>query len=108
VDIFDRSTTRMYVYAVAKDACQHCAATHGRVYLPSMVAKTGFSPLEVPCPKPMPCTAVLVGIYGAWEEARQMVEKLRAHRNKGGLTLSTPELHALVDGAWERSISADT
>ncbi|HKY72582.1 MAG TPA: hypothetical protein VJL88_11745 [Nitrospira sp.] len=108
VDIFDRSATRMYVYAVAKGACLHCATAHGRVYLPSVVAKPGFSPLEVPCPHPAPCSAVLVGLYGAWEEARQVLENLRVNHKKGGLTLTSPELHALLDGAWERSISADT
>lgn len=108
VDIFDRSTTRMYVYAVAKGACQQCATAHGRVYLPSVVAKAGFSPLEVPCPHPVPCQAVLVGLYGAWEEARQVLETLRVNHKKGYLTLASSELHKLLDGAWERSISADT
>ena len=59
VDIFDRSTTRMYVYAVAKGACQQCAAAHGRAYLPSVVAKPGFTALEVPCSNPVSCPAVL-------------------------------------------------
>ena len=108
VDIFDRSTTRMYVHAVAKDACQHCATAHGRIYLPSVVAKAGFSPLEAPCPKSVPCTAVLVGLYGAWEEARGILDQLRINHKKSYLTLSSTEFHALLDGAWERSISADT
>ena len=108
VDIFDRSTTRMYVYAVAKRACQQCATAHGRVYLPSVVAKAGFSPLDMPCPSLVPCTAVLVGLYGAWKEARQILETLRVNHKKGCLTLSSPELHGLLDGAWERSVSAET
>jgi hypothetical protein len=108
VDIFDRSATRMYVYAVAKSACHQCAATHGRVYLPSVVAKPGFSPQEIPCPNPVPCTAVLVGLYGAWEEARKILEQLRINHKKGCLTLAEPEFQGLLNGAWERSISADT
>ena len=108
VDIFDRSTTRMYVFAVAKGACAHCAAAHGRAYLPSVVAKPGFSPLEAPCPNTAPCPSILVGIYGAWDEARQLVESLRANRKKGYVPLSSAELHLLLDGMWERSISADT
>lgn len=108
VDIFDRSTTRMYVYAVAKAACQQCATAHGRVYLPSVVAKAGFSPLEMPCPNRVPCTRVLVGLYGAWEEARQILDMLRINHKKGFLPLSSTDLHKLLDGAWERSISAET
>lgn len=108
VDIFDRSTTRMYIYAAAKGACQHCAGGHGRVYLPSLVAKPGFAPLETPCPHPSPCAGILVGVYGAWDEARQVLEKLRVNHKKGCLTLSSAELHGLLDGAWERCISADT
>ena len=108
VDIFDRSSTRMYVYAITKGACQNCRAASGRVYLPSVVAKPGFSALEVPCPNPVPCTAVMVGLYGAWEEARQVLDQLRLNHKKGCVTLSTTEFRGLLDGAWERSISADT
>jgi hypothetical protein len=108
VDIFDRSTTRMYVYAVAKGACQQCAAAHGRAYLPSVVAKPGFTALEVPCSNPVSCPAVLVGLYGAWEEARQILEHLRHNHKKGFLALSSSALQGLLDGAWERSISAET
>ena len=108
VDIFDRSTTRMYVFAVANGACPHCAIAHGRAYLPSAVARPGFSPLESPCPNAQPCLSILVGLYGAWDEARDIVNGLRANRKKGYAALSSPELHALLDGMWERSISADT
>jgi hypothetical protein len=51
---------------------------------------------------------VLVGLYGAWEEARQVLGTLRDNHKQGSLTLSPAELHGLLDGAWERSISADT
>ena len=108
VDIFDRSTTRMYVFAVAKGACAHCEAAHGRAYLPSIVAKPGFSPLEAACPNTAPCPSVLVGVYGAWHEARQIVDSLRVNRKKGYAALSSAELHGFLDGMWERSISADT
>jgi len=107
VDIFDRSSTRMYAYAVAKGACQHCAALHGRVYLPSVIAKADFSPFEVPCPNPAPCIGVLVGLYGAWDEARQVLDRLRVNHKKGYMVLSSAEFQALLDGAWERSISAE-
>ena len=108
VDIFDRSSTRMHVYAVAKGACQHCETLNGRVYLPSVIAKPDFSPLEVPCVNPTGCTGVLVGLYGAWDEARQVLERLRVNHKKGCVTLSSAEFQALLDGAWERSISAET
>lgn len=110
VDLFDRSGIRMYIYVVPEDdhVCEVCAAASGRVFLPSHVAKKGFSPLKEACQRPVPCLGVLVGLYGGWLEARGMVERLRASAKKGGIRLSAEELRALVNGQWELSISADT
>jgi len=109
VDIFDRSGVRMYIYVTPDDdsRCEVCARAHGRIFLPSQVAKNGFSPLDAPCKGSIPCLGVLVGLYGAWFEARAVVERVRADR-KGGSSLSPEDLRALVNGQWEQSISADT
>ena len=47
-------------------------------------------------------------MYGAWLEARGVLEKLRKNSKKGGIQLSAEEVRALVNGQWERCISADT
>ncbi len=110
VDIFDRSGIRMYVYVVPEDddLCDVCSAANGRVFLPSHVAKKGFSPLTGACQKPVPCLGILVGLYGGWLEARGVVERLRASGKKGWIQLSLEELRVLVNGQWEMSISAET
>lgn len=110
VDIFDRSGIRMYIYATPDDdhICETCAEANGRVFSPSQVAKKGFSPLDGKCKRPTPCPGVLVGLYGGWLEARGVLERLRANLKKGGIQLSSEELRAMVNGQWERSISAET
>ncbi len=110
VDIFDRSGIRMYVYVVPDDdhICEVCASSHGRVFLPSHVAKKQFSPLAGKCQRPTPCVGVLIGLYGAWLEARGVLENLRKNVRRGGVHLSAEEVRALVNGQWERCISAET
>lgn len=110
VDIFDRSGIRMYIYATPDDdaMCPICSESNGRVFSPSQVAKKGFSPLDGKCKRPTPCPGVLIGLYGGWLEARGVLERLRANLKKGGIQLSPEELRAMVNGQWERSISAET
>lgn len=110
VDIFDRSGIRMYVYVTPNDdhIYEVCAASNGRVFLPSQVAKKRFSPHTEKCQRPLPCIGVLVGLYGAWLQARGILEHLRNNGKKGGIQLSPEEVRALVNGQWERCISADT
>lgn len=110
VDIFDRSGIRMYVHVTPDDdhICAVCAAANGRVFLPSQVAKKKFSPLTGKCQRPTPCDGALVGLYGAWVEARGVLEHLRKDIKTGGIQLSPEEVRALVNGPWERCISVDT
>jgi hypothetical protein len=111
IDIFDRSGIRMYVYVTpdADDICEVCAAANGRLFLPSQVAKKGFSARGGKCTRPTtPCLGVLVGLYGGWLEARGVLEQLRANKKEGSRKLSAEELRALVNGQWERCISAET
>jgi hypothetical protein len=110
VDIFDRSGVRMYLFATPNDeqTCKACSAVTGRVFLPSLIAKSDFTPLEAPCMKPTPCTGVLVGLYGAWLEARSTLDRLRSSRKQGHIQLSGQEFREVIDGPWERTVGAET
>jgi hypothetical protein len=110
IDIFDRSGTRMYLYAVADDlhACEVCRSAHGTVFPPSEVMKSQFSPLKGVCKSPTRCIGFLVGLYGAWPEANQIVKRLRLSRKRESIHLDQDELREIVLGPWERSISANT
>jgi hypothetical protein len=110
IDIFDRSGIRMYIYLTpdGDDACEVCSAANGRVFLPSQVAKKGFSARGGKCERPTPCLGVLIGLYGGWLEARGLLQQLRSNSKKSGRQLSAEEIHALVNGQWERCISAET
>jgi len=110
IDIFDRSGIRMYLYVTpeGEETCEVCAASNGQVFLPSQVAKKGCSSVAGSCQRSTPCLGVLVGLYGGWLEARGVLEQLRANRRKGSRQLSAEEMRALVNGQWERCISAET
>ena len=111
VDIFDRSGIRMYFFVTADDdhVCEVCSAATGRVFSSSQVAKQSFTPLNGTCKRAVPCASVLVGLYGGWLEARGVLERVRANfKRRKGVQLSPEELRAMVNGQWERSISADT
>lgn len=110
VDIFDRSGVRFYIYAIPDhDAvCVGCSASNGTVYLPSEVARKDFFPAGGACSKAAPCPGVLVGLYGSWLEARGVLERVRQKPASASLRLSSDELRGLVNGQWERSISAET
>ena len=111
VDIFDRSGIRMYFFVTADDdhVCEVCSASTGRVFSSSQVAKQSFTPLNGTCKRAVPCASVLVGLYGGWLEARGVLERVRANfKRRKGVQLSPEELRAMVNGQWERSISADT
>ena len=110
VDLFDRSGIRMYLYATPDDEeiCESCREVNGMVFLPSTVAKGEFTPLRSPCSNKERCTVVMVGVYGAWPEASQVVRELRAARKEGSLHLSFEELIGLTKGSWQASVSATT
>src|SRR5262245_20661385 len=110
IDIFDRSGIRMYVYAVADDlhACEVCRLAHGMVFPPSEVMKSQFSPIKRMCKSPPRCIGFLVGLYGAWPEANQIVLRLRLSRKRESIHLSEDELREMVLGPWEQSLSANT
>ena len=110
IDIFDRSGIRMYIYIVPDDdtICAVCAGSNGRVFLPSQIVEKGFSPRHGQCQRSTPCPGMLIGLYGAWPEARGVVERARVQAKTNGVQLTREELRALVNGQWEMSISAET
>ena len=110
IDVFDRSVERFYLYVLPNDrpSCPICVQSQGRVFLPSVVGKIGFSPLDGPCSGTVPCQGLLVGLYGGWLEARQVVSRLQQASKKHPVRVSSEELCALVKGDWSKSISADT
>jgi hypothetical protein len=109
IDIYDRSGIRMYLYAIPDDdaICASCREAHGTAFLTSVVARKEFSPLRNPCINPQGCTGILVGLYGAWPEARAIVQRLREAKT-GSIQLSPDEMDRMLKGPWERSVSATT
>lgn len=110
IDLFDRSVVRIYVYVIPDDSavCDVCAQAQGRVFLSSLVGKKGFSPLEEPCKGTVHCQGFLIGLYGGWSEAREVVARLQQTSKKSVMRLSQAELCAVVKGEWNKSVSADT
>lgn len=110
VDLFDRSIVRIYVYVTIGEglACETCANAHGRVFLSSHVGKKHFNPLEGTCKGKVPCQSCLIGLYGGWIEAREMVARIQKLAKKTSVRLSPGELRTLVKGQWKKSVSPDT
>ncbi len=110
VDLFDRSIVRIYVYVTIGEglACEICANAHGRVFLSSRVGKKNFNPLEGTCKNKVPCQGCLIGLYGGWFEAREIVARIQKIAKKTIVRLSPGELRMLVNGQWKKSVSADT
>ena len=110
IDVFDRTGIRLYIHLVANDkqTCEACRRSNGRSFLPSDVVKKNFSAREGLCTASSECTSVLIGLYGSWPEARQVLERLSVSRKQTSVQLSDQEIAALINGPWERSISAAT
>jgi hypothetical protein len=50
----------------------------------------------------------MIGLYGGWLEARQLVTRLQQASRKNPVRLTSAEILALAKGAWSKSVSADT
>lgn len=109
IDIFDRSGIRMYIHVAPSnnDTCSRCQDLHGRVFLPSLMAKRLSNPSQGHCTHAGGCRCLLIGLYGAWPEGRYLVERLRTAKRKP-VTLNHEELLSLINGPWEHSVSAET
>ena len=110
VDLFDRSLIRMYVYAAPQGVvlCPVCSQAQGRVFLSTKADKKSFSPTDCPCEAEGRCQGRLIGLYGAWLEAREVVTRLQRASKKAVIRLSPEELRAVVTREWEKSVSANT
>ncbi|BFU93788.1 MAG: protein of unknown function [Nitrospira sp.] len=110
VDLFDRSLVRMYVYAAPQGAalCHVCDQAQGRVFLSTKADKTGFSPTDGPCEAEGRCQGRLIGLYGGWTEAREIVARLQRSSKNTVVRLSSEELRRLVTAEWGTSVSANT
>jgi hypothetical protein len=110
IDIFDRSGIRMYITATPDDdqVCDACRETNGTVFLPSRVADGGYRAHLKPCSNGGKCSPVLVGLYGAWLEARSTLARLRDAKKTGFVRLEPEQFLGLVKGNWEDSVSAAT
>jgi hypothetical protein len=60
--------------------------------------------LHTGCANPNGCRCLLVGLYGGWPQAQQVLERLK--QGGGQMSLSPEELSSLFSGPWERSVSA--
>jgi hypothetical protein len=63
-DVVDRPVGGFYLYVLPDDraSCPVCVQAHGRVFLPAVVGKVGFSPLDGSCSGAVPCQGLLVGL----------------------------------------------
>lgn len=110
VDLFDRSVVRIYVYVTTGegDVCDVCAQVHGRVFLSSRVTQKHFRPIEGACKGKVPCQSCLVGLYGGWLEARELVARIQKLPKKTVVRLTGDDMRNLVKGDWKHSVSAET
>lgn len=110
VDLFDRSLVRMYVYAAPQGTalCHVCSQAQGRVFLSTNADKKGFSPTDGLCEAEGRCQGRVIGLYGGWAEAREIVARLQRSSKKTVVRLSSEELRGLVTGEWRQSVSANT
>jgi hypothetical protein len=100
--ILNRSGLRFFVHVTPDDAstCPSCRDAHGKVFLPAAITAKRFSALASPCTNPDSCRCILVGLYGAWNEALRLLKRLG--QSTGTLHLSAAELDGLIDGATAR------
>lgn len=104
VDIFNPSGILMYLYATPEnDTCSSCKKSQWTVFLPQRIRQKDFSPLEAPCNSPEKCNGVLIGFFGGWLEANDIIRRAQALGKDGRLQLSPKELQPFLHGQWELS-----
>ena len=98
-DFWERSGVRMFLRATPADvqACSVCRETTRMVFLPSVVTAKKFTPHEKPCANPAGCRCLMVGFFGGWEEAREVLARLK--QEGGTLRLSDEELEDFIETA---------
>jgi hypothetical protein len=76
------------------------------VFHPRTVETKTFTPLETPCKSPEVCASVLIGFYGGWLEAGDIIRRLSGAKTDGRLKLSQEEMHKLAKGWCENYAGA--
>jgi len=61
--------------------------------------KKKFKPLSKPCTSPGGCRCLLIGLYGGWPDAQDLLARLAKSKM---LQLSGEDLKQLLGGPWER------
>ncbi len=107
VDFWDVSGIRMFMHVATLDdrACPACREAHGTVFLPSLATKKSFSTMHRPCSSSRGCRCLIVGLYGGWPEASELVQELRTHSRKKPLRLGFKDVQRVFEGPWQRSVS---
>ncbi len=108
VDFWDVSGIRMFLHVTTWDgqACEVCQEANGTAFLPSLSTVKGFSTLPRPCANAGGCRCLIVALYGGWPEANRVLQRLRKYGRKNALTLTEQEFVELLEGPWERSVTA--
>ena len=98
-DFWERSGVRLFLRATPADAhaCLACRETTRMVFLPSLVTAKKFTPQEQPCMNPAGCRCLMVGFFGGWSEARELLAQLK--QQGGQLRLSDEELQSFLETA---------
>ena len=105
-DFWEQSGVRLFLRATPDDsqACMACRETTNTVFLPSIVISKKFNPQEKPCTNPAGCRCVMVGLYGGWTQARDLLARLKKEGGKVGL--ADGELKSLIESAQEARAGA--
>jgi hypothetical protein len=107
VDFWDVSGIRMFMHVATMDnrACPSCREAHGTVFLPSLATKRNFSTLQRACSSSRGCRCMIVGLYGGWPEASELVQHLRKSSRKKPMRLGYKDVQKVFEGPWQRSVS---
>jgi hypothetical protein len=94
-DFWERSGVRIFLFATPPDSCIACRAANNFAYSLGVVTSKKFSPLQKPCQNNPNCLYILVGLYGGWAEAWQLLVRLK--QEGGTMWIVDGELKALLE-----------
>jgi len=98
-DFWERSGVRMFLRATPGDvqACLACRESTNFVFSPTLVTSKKFTPQDKPCSNPAGCRCLMVGFFGGWSEAREVLARLK--EQGGQLRLSDEDLKNFLETA---------
>jgi hypothetical protein len=103
IDFWDRSGIRMFLLLTPNDrhACFTCHTASGTAILARDLARKKRGAGALPsCTNACGCRCQYIGLYGGWLEAQELY--LRLLKKGAGVQLTKAELHALLQGEWQR------